>query len=500
MIRLPSWFRTARPTPRTRPTPCHKARLVLEHLEDRLVMSGTQLAYYGGPLIRNVEVETVFLGSAWQSDPQLAAEAKQIDRFFSYITNSSYMDMLSAYSVPGYTIGRGTFEGGLFDPVSLPANLTQGQVQQDLDGLIAAGYLARPDGNRLYFVFTPPGVTLYNSAGTSQYDSKNGFLGFHTYFTGAATQQVIPYALIPNTPIGSGTWGGIANELENLTTTSSHELAEAITDPYCGNGWLAGDVGHEIGDLAAGKFSTLNGWVVQDEWYNAFAGPAMPGGAVAGVQGSGIGTPSNLFALANSLTHSAEYYADFVTAAYEKYLGRTPDASGLAGWVYGMEHGLTDEQVEADFIGSAEYIASKGASPGNWAPWVESMYLDLLGRSPTQAEVNQWVAGLNAGISTTYVAYGFAASAERETLRVQADYQTYLGRSATSAEVQQWVSAFTRHLVTNEYVIAGFLGSAEYYTSRCDSDPTTWVDNIFAAALHRWPGSNEVDLWLGAMN
>ncbi len=40
--------------------------------------------------------------------------------------------------------------------------------------------------------------------------------------------------------------------------------------------------------------------------------------------------------MAVQLTQSDEYYANFVTAAYEHYLGRAPDAAGLAGWVQGI--------------------------------------------------------------------------------------------------------------------------------------------------------------------
>src|SRR5262249_27402331 len=43
--------------------------------------------------------------------------------------------------------------------------------------------------------------------------------------------------------------------------------------------------------------------------------------------------------VANTLTHSAEYYTNFVTQAYSRHLGRTPDAAGLSGWVGAMLSG-----------------------------------------------------------------------------------------------------------------------------------------------------------------
>src|SRR5207237_4594788 len=112
------------------------------------------------------------------------------------------------------------------------------------------------------------------------------------------------------------------------------------------------------------------------------------------------------------------------------------------------------------FIGSAEYIKSHG---GAGAGWVKGMYQDLLGRTPSQAEVDGWVKALAAGESTTDIAFGFAASAEREGQRVTADYQQYLGRSPSAAEVAGWVSAFESGTKTNEDVVAGFVGSVEYF-------------------------------------
>ncbi len=205
--------------------------------------------------------------------------------------------------------------------------------------------------------------------------------------------------------------------------------------------------------------------------------------------------PPRLFYCADALATSVEYYTEFVTTAYQTYLHRAPDAAGLAGWVWGMQHGVTDEQIESCFIGSAEYIVSKGARPGNWAPWVTSMYQDLLGRAPSAAEVQEWVAGLNRGISTTFVAHGFAASAERETVRVTAIYEKFLDRAPTAVEVAQWVNAFEAGLATDEYIIAGFVGSAEYFHDH-GGDATTWIVSAYEVILGHAPDSAGEQAWL----
>src|SRR5262249_36217245 len=143
-----------------------------------------------------------------------------------------------------------------------------------------------------------------------------------------------------------------------------------------------------------------------------------------------------------------------------RFLNRLPDAVGFSSWVSSLLQGLyTDEQVEAFFIGSVEYIQDHG---GHGAAWITGMYEDLLGRHPAEAEVQSWLSGLNAGTRLTAIALGFAASPEREAGRVRFNYQTYLGRSARQDEIDLWVNGFLQGL-TNEDMVAGFIESPEYY-------------------------------------
>src|SRR5438132_2489762 len=144
-----------------------------------------------------------------------------------------------------------------------------------------------------------------------------------------------------------------------------------------------------------------------------------------------------------------------------------------------MESGLTDEHVEADFVSSTEYVQSHG---GAGAGWVRGLYHDLLGRDPLQAEVDSWVQALAHGVSTTDVAFGFAASTERERQRVSADYLQYLSRRPSATEVDGWVAAFEDGLLTNEDVVARFVGSVEFFQKQ-QSNPHDWLDQAVLALL-----------------
>ena len=171
---------------------------------------------------------------------------------------------------------------------------------------------------------------------------------------------------------------------------------------------------------------------------------------------------------------------------------------GLNGWVKLMQNGLTDEQMEADFIGSKEYIAKHG---GTGRAWVTGMYQDLLGRNPSAAEVQGWVTALNNGTPAAAVALGFAASPEREGQRVRFNYRTYLGREAQPAEVDLWVNGFLAGL-TNEEMAAGFVGSAEYYQNaqKGHSDRATWLSSAYQDILHRAATTSEITTWLGKLS
>jgi hypothetical protein len=240
---------------------------MLEQLEDRQLLSVALHSPYA-PMIANAEVTPIFYGNQWYTDPQLRAQANQLTGFLNFITQSSYMDILSEYSTNYYQIGRGSLQRGLFEIDQLPGMISDGQIQYMIDYFVNGNTLPGPDGNRLYFVFTAPGVSVARGGETSP----GGFLGYHDSFTdsrlGTAYYAVVTYSYIPGLSF-----------FQSMTECSSHELAEAMTDPDLRSGWFDGDASHEIGDLAEGYVGVMNGYVVQAEWLNSLNGPALPLGA-----------------------------------------------------------------------------------------------------------------------------------------------------------------------------------------------------------------------------
>jgi hypothetical protein len=207
-------------------------------------MPGINVKYDGGPLITNVQVVCVFWGQEWKSGALYDVSTKLID-FFKTIVDSQFMDMLSEYSQPGYPIGHGSYRGSIYNGVGLPiAPIVTKEFpigHTDVEDMLipyatSGGYdLA----NTVFFVYLPPG---YEGTLSTLDHSCTDWSGYHWEYDDNTVYPlyfaVVPYCFSENLPSSSD----VTNVVNSLTIPSSHELAEAITDPYVGlfggsSGW-----------------------------------------------------------------------------------------------------------------------------------------------------------------------------------------------------------------------------------------------------------------------
>lgn len=223
-----------------------RKRCPIERLEPRRLLSG--VTYQGGRLIDNAAVETVYLGRAWTTDPALQQNAAQLDQFFATVTNSTFMDMLAEYSTPhGGQIGRGSFTGqiNLAQDNWQAGTITDRMIRNLLDSEIVSRALVRPSANQVLFVFTPPNVAVTQD-GSSSNGRPVGFAGYHDSFVDSQGDTVV-YAVIPD-PVGNDRIAGLS-AFDQQTEASSHELAEAISDPTRA-GWWDDTSDLEVADFA----------------------------------------------------------------------------------------------------------------------------------------------------------------------------------------------------------------------------------------------------------
>src|SRR6202035_5074820 len=121
---------------------------------------------------------------------------------------------------------------------SVSDNSIQHMLQQEI---ATNAQFPKPGPTLLYFVYLPPGVVV--SQGGAH--SCQAFCGYHNDINSRIFYAVMPY------PGCHGCTGTLA-AFDALTSTSSHELCEAITDAVPGQAWYDQANG-EIGDICAWK-------------------------------------------------------------------------------------------------------------------------------------------------------------------------------------------------------------------------------------------------------
>jgi hypothetical protein len=206
---------------------------------------------------------------------------------------------------------------------------------------------------------------------------------------------------------------------------------------------------------------------------------------------------------------SLEHYRQFAITAYNHYLGRTPAEPEIGYWVSlmqlyessGHQQGLRQEQIEAGFLDSQEYLSHFG---GANKAWIDGIYRDLLGRAADSTGESYWLGQLGAGVAPTQVALGFATSDERLRDRVTATYWTLLERAPDAAGLNYWVNIFKAGSTTED-INSGFAGSVEYYNKQpgatgAAGNPALWVREAYLDVLFRPAHVSELAYWLGFLN
>jgi len=242
--------------------------------------------YYGGPVISNAEIVVVLWGS--NVDPTIASG---MGGFYQTVLASQLMDLLSEYSTVGLSsgtsqaIGHGTVKG-TYSITPTKANsgtsLADSMIQGELVYQIVQGNLPAPTFdaqnhlNTIYMIYFPPGVVITGTNGTSCVD----FCGYHSVTVNANLymNRSLYYGIFPDFGPNTGCYagcGGAPSEFDKMTSVSTHELAETVTDAFGAyvqykppGGWYSSTY-KEIGDICNGEGSIgPSGYWVQLIWSN----------------------------------------------------------------------------------------------------------------------------------------------------------------------------------------------------------------------------------------
>jgi hypothetical protein len=239
----------------------------VEALEGRQVPT---VSFLGGNVLSQVQAQALYLGNAFSSS-SVKTDTATLDAFLKDVTGGPYLQALTR---AGYNVRPGSAVAGAVDNTALTAGSTisDALIRSRLQADVSSGLLQAPNANTLYVVYVQPNVAV--NLGSGQGTTQQGILGYHTAFVGA-NGTPIRYAVVVS--LGGAAGNSVLPEattaLDQLTAVTSHELAEAVTDPDINSnvnngrlGWFDSQLG-EIGDVEENNpnaFVRLDGNLVQE--------------------------------------------------------------------------------------------------------------------------------------------------------------------------------------------------------------------------------------------
>ena len=208
------------------------------------------------------------------------SEVPDIEAFFMGIGSSSYWNVTAEYGVGPAQAQIVTLPEA--SPLTIDDTAQQG-VNSDLQtwllAQISSGAIPSPDANTTYMIVYPSSTTITEDGVTLC--GMSGVGGYHTDLQSGS--QLISYGVLPRCSAVQG-----LTEIQTFTGATSHEIVEAVTDPYpnynpawaqCDDAhlfWDEADSGSEVADMceiqpeAFYEFPDFP-YVVQRIWSNAAA-------------------------------------------------------------------------------------------------------------------------------------------------------------------------------------------------------------------------------------
>jgi len=267
-------------------------------LRPPLSSAGGLFPYWGGPVISNIHIVEVLWGSFVD-----VSSTSGLPQFLSDLPTTNYFDLLSEYGTVGVTgaggapgsnqlIGRGFFDGKFtITPSICPGaannpscTISNSQIQSELQRQLV--HLPAPvkdthnNYNTIYLLYFPPGVHI--TIGTAGSCQSGGFCAYHASLPGGLPSE-IPYGVFPDfgqtSACGPSMGCGNSASANNLTSATSHEIGEAVTDANIGNAtqlgpplaWFSNN-NDEIGDICNQDQQQITvgtkTYTVQAQWSN----------------------------------------------------------------------------------------------------------------------------------------------------------------------------------------------------------------------------------------
>jgi len=221
-------------------------------------------------------------------------------------------------------------------------------------------------------------------------------------------------------------------------------------------------------------------------WTSLIATPPFPAytsghssfsGAAAAVLAAYFGRDDISFTLpSENVSVAARSYTSFSQAAQESADSRL---YGGIHWRFDNQDGLTSGASLGNFVAGNFLEPDPQQNHG----WVRSLYVDLLGRHATAAEVCGWVDKLELGAARDRVVAGFLGSTEYADRLIGQVYQEFLGRAPEASALTYWERQLSRG-VTEPALLAQVLASDEFFR-RAGGTNASFVDALYTELLGR---------------
>lgn len=206
-----------------------------------------------------------------------------------------------------------------------------------------------------------------------------------------------------------------------------------------------------------------------------------------------IGTPTNVRFHPNAACGSQRVtIRSEATAALYYYTPYVPNAAALANL-----SGLGDacsSYGNRNFWRFFNNWFGSPVLPQDHIDFVSSLYQDLLGRSPSEAESARGVRAILGTATPTSFAHSFVRRDEYRILRIDDAYRTILNREPSSTGRNSWLTRIRTGQIAVDDLPRLFLGTASFYSNAGGTD-TAFVSALFQFVLKRTPSQAAQEHW-----
>jgi hypothetical protein len=164
--------------------------------------------------------------------------------------------------------------------------------------------------------------------------------------------------------------------------------------------------------------------------------------------------------VARGFAFSEEWIGVLVDGYYRSTLGRGADGAGRRYWTGLIASGVTPAKVASEFYASAEYFRRSG---GTNQRWVADLYRQILHRQADAPGLQFWAGHADRGTPRSLIARDFYQSVESRRDRVESLYEQLLGRTPDPGGARHWVDVLANG---RDVDLATFLASSAEYLRR----------------------------------